>query len=182
MSLVWSLDGPTALKGPIFTCVGTAVAMTGGLGVAQSAAFILSNPLTSKVKLIPLRYMAMPTGVGTAAVIGCAKALLGTASLAPAGAGGGGVTIVSVGLGTGSSVGQIWGSATMVNGTAGPAANNAWVVVDQVAAIGTNGSVTGVDGIGVTQLLPGESAMVYASAGQTLQPQITWIEVALQGA
>jgi hypothetical protein len=178
MPLAFNLDGPAPLRGNVFTAVGTSVALTGGLGVAQSAALILSNPKTSGVKLTPIRISLGGTGV-TGIAWGVAKTLLGTASLAPAGAGAGGVTIVPAGLGTGSSIGQVWGTGTLVNGTAGPASNNAWVIADLVGALATNAPIVSADLNGLVQLLPGESAMLFVAAGITAAPQISWAETNL---
>lgn len=177
MALDWNLDG-APLRGAVFTAVGTAVALTGGLGVAQSAAFIISNPSTSTVLVTPLKVLAATTLGG--GIVGFAKFLGGTASLAPAGAGAGGVTIVSVGKGTGASVAQIWGTATAVNGTAGPAAANAWVVADLHGAQGTNASILAADAFGGCKLLPGESGMVFLSVGVSCIPSIAWLETPLQ--
>lgn len=178
MALDWNLDGASALRGAVYTCVGTSVSLTGGLGVAQSAAFIISNPSTSTVIVTPIKVICATTLGG--GIVGFAKALLGTASLAPAGAGGGGVTIVSLGRGTGSPVAQIWGSATMLNGTAGPAAANAWVVSDLHGAQGTNASILAADAFGGCRLLPGESGMVFQSVSVAGIPAISWLETPIQ--
>ena len=176
MSLTWHLDDASTPRGPIFTAVGTSVALTGGLGLGQSAALIISNPSTSTKTLIPLTVCLGGTGV-TGIAWGFAKALLGTASLAPAGAGAGGVTIQAAGAGTAAPVAQVWGTATLINGTAGPAAINAWVVAYQVGALATNAPITAADLNGYVRLLPGESGMVYMAAAITGAPSISWTEV-----
>ena len=175
MPLSYTLDGATAPRGAVFTAIGTSVTLTGTLGIALSPAFIISNPSTSTVKVIPLKvHVASP--VGLSAAMGFAKVLLGTASLAPAGAGCGGVTVVSVGKKVGTSVAQIWGTATLVNGTAGPAAVDAWVIADLGPTSGTNACQMPQEMDGNVVLLPGESGMIYTSAGVVGFPQITWVE------
>jgi len=176
--LVWTPQGFSALPNPVYTAVGSAVTLTGGLGLGQSAAFIISNPAGSNVRVVPIKICAATTGL-TASLLGFAKTLAGTASLAPAGAGAGGVMCLAGGGGTATGKAAIYGTGTLLNGTAGPA-QNGWSIVEMAGALSTNGNMQTYEMSGAVSLAPGENGMIYSSAAIVCTPMIMWMEVPLQ--
>jgi len=177
--LVWTPQGFSALPGPVYTAVGSAVTLTGGLGLGQSAAFIISNPAGSNVRVVPIKIAAANTGVPST-ILGFAKTLLGTASLVGAGANAGGVIALAGGGGTATGKAQIFGTATLLNGTAGPC-QNGWCIVEVAGAQGTNLGMQTYDMSGAVSINPGENGMVYSSAASAgCVPMIMWMEIPLQ--
>lgn len=190
-----SLLGQNA--GQVYTAVGTAVAFSAGLAVAY-AGLGLQNPSTSKVKITPLKIGFAPTGTGGTSNAGCpygfAKLIAGTAALGTLSAftvGGGVVTGPGlVGTATGAAV--VFGTATVLNGTAGPSANGLCIVtvIGVTAGAGTGagtqaftpaaGSVTSGELHGEVTLMPGESGVIFVNQAIAGIPSITWLEQPLQ--
>jgi hypothetical protein len=195
MSLHHTLGAPSAPPGPVYTALlQTAIAFTGGLGVAQSTAFVIANPVNSGVRLVPLIAHGVFVGTATTPTVpiwGIAKLLAGTASAAVASASN--VVTIRAGLpGTATGAAVIYGSATIINGTAGGAgANNSLNFVTMcgglpfAAPLGTavlGQSQTRMYLDGEVSIMPGEIALVQPGIALVGVVGLTWVEVGGLGA
>ena len=196
MPLVFNQSGPYALQGQVFTAaLGTAIAFSAGLALAYTGLGIL-NPVGSGAKVTILRASCGPTAVPTGIVpwgiakLGPGTATLGTLSAfsgvitcagGPGTAATGATSLSAATRGTnqGTSVCTVFGTATVLNGTAGPTAANG---LNWVEVLGANGTA----GIGPVQsdslaatLYPGESAVIVCQAAVTALAGLVWLEGSL---
>ena len=186
MSVDYQLPSPlqTTAGAQIYSFVGTSVTSSVGLAIAYAGCGLL-NPSGSKVKVTLLKAgFAHVGGVAGASIpTGFAKLVTGTASLGTLSAQGAFGVITApgqVGLATGSA--QVFGTCTVLNGTAGPASNNALNYVTMLGGF----SGTGVwntppnETHGEVTLMPGEGGMLVAQAAVTGFPYIVWAESPIQ--
>lgn len=197
MPLTWAFTGPTSPPGKIYTAaLGTALAFTAGLAVANSGCLGIANPATvagtAPVKLIPVAVTFCPTGTNLAntPAWGLAKLIgapLGTLT-ATFGLGAFSGMITSPGVvGTASGVAVVFGSATILNGTAGGSyAINAlnWVEFLGCAGLGTataqGPAPSRVDLGGEVNVMPGEILLLQPQNAQVALASISWVEAAYQ--
>jgi hypothetical protein len=198
MPLTFNQTGPYALQGQVFSAfLGTAIAFSAGLAVAY-AGLGIANPVGSGAKVTILRAAFAPTATGPATMSpwGLAKLLgpingttsMGTLSafsgiVVCAGAAGTaqvqGTSLGKIGTGQGTSVCQLFGTATVLNGTAGPSVLGLnWTEV--MGCHGTNliGPVE-ADATGATVLYPGETAVIVSAVAVTSLAGLEWLEGSL---
>jgi hypothetical protein len=197
MSLHHTLGAPSAPPGPVYTALlQTAIAFTGGLGVAQSSAFVIYNPPVGAsnpkgVRIVPLIAHGAFVGTATGPLYpgwGIVKLLAGTASFGLAAQSN--TVITQAGqAGTATGVAVFAGSATILNGTAGGAgANNtlSFVTLCGILPLGTvtqAGMVPGRTYLdGEVSIMPGEIALVQPGIGIVGIVGLTYAEVQGPGA
>jgi hypothetical protein len=200
MSLHHTLGAPSAPPGPVYTALQqTAISFTGGLAVAQSAAFVLYNPPVGPsnpkgVRIVPLIAHGVFVGTATTPTVpmwGIVKLLAGTASFGLAAQSN--TVITQAGLsGTATGVAVFAGSATILNGTAGGAgANNTLSFVTMCGALPFGAPLgTAVTGQiqtrmyldGEVSIMPGEIALVQPGVACVGVVGLTYVEVQGPGA
>jgi hypothetical protein len=203
MPLNWNLNGqgPNQLPGSVFTAaLGTAVAFSAGLAVAYTG-LVIANPATPRgavpVKLVPLRVNLVPTaavsgtvawglvkltGQGTASNGGVsalsgvvfASGLAGTVAINVSPGAGGYV-------GAGSSVAQVGGTFSVINGTAAGTGANTLYWQEMLGNVnsGTGAASVPIDLPGFTSVLPGETVAISPVLAVTGLASITWLETPL---
>jgi hypothetical protein len=206
MPLVWNLPGtPTALQGQVFTAsLGTAVAFSVGPAVAYTG-LAIANPATSSlrppVKLIPLRVTLAPTSAGASNVPFGLLKLTGQGTASNGGlsafsgqlftpgflgtcASNGTAAAGAAAVGLGTSVVQIGGTFSVINGTAAGTGVNTlyWAEMCGVVVAGTStigGNLGPTDLSGFTTVMPGETLAIGADIAVTARASLTWLEVPL---
>lgn len=174
---------PTTAGAQIYSFVGTAVAFSAGLAVAYTGCGI-QNPASSKVKITVLKSLAAVTiaPAGTS-VLGFGKLSPGTATLGTLSGVAGVITSPGI-SGTTTGVGLLFGTATVLNGTAGGQTNSLNYVSIQGVLLGTGASIsqwiTPAEQAGDVTLMPGESGMILSSIAHTGLPYLVWIETPIQ--
>jgi hypothetical protein len=192
--LVWTLNGPDRMPGQFFVAaLGTAVVFSAGLALGYTGLMIYNPPTVKGVvakKLIPLRVSFTPTGTATATG-NCPLGLIKDVGTCTAGnfSGFSGI-ITSQGIeGTATGVAIIAGTASYLNGTAGPSLNGPnWIQMLGNVAGGTQAGaspvpVTGYSGIydlmSEESVMPGESVAICTNQAVSGLCSIAWVEVPL---
>lgn len=181
--LFWNPNGqgPAQLAGSVFTAVlGTAVAFT-GTGVISTTGLGISVPGTATFRATVLRVSFQPSGTGAGAnsgMWGLGK-VFGTATAATFSGMSGIVTSPGI-KGTGVPGCNVFGTCTLLNGTAASGANGlSWVTLCGSIS-GTNagggGAPPPVDLHGEIQILPGEAAIFCSLTAELALAQLTWVE------
>lgn len=196
--LVYNFNGqPASAPGQIFSAsLGTAVAFSAGLAVAY-AGLAIANPATptgkTPVKLVPLRVNFTPTAAVSGTIAwGLVKLTgQGTASnggisafsgvVLACGIAGTCATGGTVPLGVGTSVVQIGGTFSVVNGTAAGTGSNTlyWAGMLGNANCGTGAASVPVDLQGALTVMPGETVAISPVLAVTGLASIDWLEVPL---
>jgi hypothetical protein len=188
--LTWTLDGPNRLPGRFFVAaLGSAVNFSAGLALAYTG-LIITNPVQPlgkvPIKIIPLRVTFVPAGTTTGAGnigLGVVKNI-GTCT-ADVFSGFSGIVTTQGQVGTSTGVAILSGTASWLNGTAGPSANGPmWIqFLGSISAgnLGANGVATGVSGIYDLQseesIMPGESMAICPTVAISGLASIAWAEV-----
>jgi hypothetical protein len=174
-------QGPSQLVGSEYTAVlGTAVGFT-GTGVLATVGLGISVPGTATFRATIVRVSLQPTGTGAGAnsgLWGIAK-VVGTATVGNLSAMSGIVTSPGI-KGTAAPGCNVFGTATVLNGTAASGVNGlSWVTLCGPIS-GTNagggGAPPPVDLHGEVSLLPGEAAIICSLTPELALGQITWVE------
>jgi hypothetical protein len=206
MPLAFNQNGPYSLAGQVFSAqLGTAQGFSVGLAIAY-AGLGISNPVNSGAKVTILRANLAPIGTGAASCSpwGIAKLMgpiggtttMGTLSAfsgavvcagQPGTAATGASTLAVATLSTvpgnpgrqGTSVCTLFGTATVLNGTAGPSVLGL-NYVEVLGVIGTSAGGNGVaDTVGNVVLYPGETAVIVSAVLCTALAGVTWVEGSL---
>lgn len=181
--LFWNPNGqgPAQIAGQIYTAVlGTAVPIT-GTGVLSTTGLGISVPGTATFRATILRASLQPTGTGAGAnsgLWGFGK-VVGTATVGTLSGMSGIVTSPGI-KGTAAPGCNVFGTATVLNGTAANGVNGlSWVSLCGSIS-GTNngggGAPPPVDFHGETSAQPGEALILCSLTAELALASITWVE------
>lgn len=184
MSLAYGIPSPLVNQpgAQVYSFVGTAITFSAGLAVSY-AGLGIQNPATSKTKITVLKMGVAPTSAPAGVFpVGFGKLVAGTASMGTLAAMAGVITAPGV-VGTATGVGSIFGTATVLNGTAAAGLNalNYTAMAGGIIGTGTGGTwIPAADLSGEATVMPGESGVLLSNAAITGIPYLVWVESPIQ--